>query len=172
MYRDAGIGARDETSTEMVEKLARLPLMYQPGTVWEYGRSIDVLGCILERLSGMPLSEFLAERVFRPLRMPDTGFWVPPEKHNRIADVLGFDRRELFFVANPTTRAMLTPKPEPSDSSAWDEFRNDQKVHQLHQINTRELEMLSQVAMMGEIRSSRDFIYILNTIRQSLVTNA
>jgi transcriptional regulator with XRE-family HTH domain len=90
----------------------------------------------------------------------------------RIADVLGFDRRELFFVANPTTRAMLTPKLEPSDSSAWDEFRNDQKVHQLHQINTRELEMLSQVAMMGEIRSSRDFIYILNTIRQSLVTNA
>ena len=89
----------------------------------------------------------------------------------RIADVLGFDRRELFFVANPTTRAMLTPEPQPSDSSAWEEFRKDQKLHQVHQINTRELEMLSQVAMMGEIRSSRDFIYILNTIRQSLVTS-
>jgi len=88
----------------------------------------------------------------------------------RMADVLGFDRRELFFVANPTTRAMLTPAAEQPDSSAWDEFRNDQQVHQLHQINSRELEMLSQVAMMGEIRSSRDFIYILNTIRQSLVT--
>lgn len=90
----------------------------------------------------------------------------------RIADVLGFDRRELFFVANPTTRAMLTPKPEPSDTSAWEEFRRDQRVHQLHQINSRELDMLSQVAMMGEVRSSRDFIYILNTIRQSLVTCA
>jgi transcriptional regulator with XRE-family HTH domain len=88
----------------------------------------------------------------------------------RMADVLGFDRRELFFVANPTTRAMLTPEAELPDSSAWDEFRNDRQVHQLHQINARELEMLSQVAMMGEIRSSRDFIYILNTIRQSLVT--
>jgi transcriptional regulator with XRE-family HTH domain len=89
----------------------------------------------------------------------------------RIADMLGFDRRELFFVANPTTRAMLIPKPQSSDSSAWDEFRRDQQLHQLHQINSRELEMLSQVAMMGDVRSSRDFIYILNTIRQSLVTS-
>jgi transcriptional regulator with XRE-family HTH domain len=89
----------------------------------------------------------------------------------RLADVLGFDRRELFFVANPTTRAMLTPKQEPSDLSTWDEFRRDQQLHQLHQINSRELDMLSQVAMMGEVRSSRDFIYILNTIRQSLVTS-
>jgi transcriptional regulator with XRE-family HTH domain len=89
----------------------------------------------------------------------------------RIADVLGFDRRELFFIANPNAKAMLTPKSEPSDKSAWDEFRTDQQLHVLHQINPRELDMLSQVAMMGEVRSSRDFIYILNTIRQSLVTS-
>jgi len=88
MYRDAGIGPQDDSAAAMVEKLARLPLMYQPGTVWEYGRSIDVLGSILELLSGMRLSEFLAKRVFGPLRMPDTGFWVPPENHDRIADVL------------------------------------------------------------------------------------
>jgi transcriptional regulator with XRE-family HTH domain len=87
----------------------------------------------------------------------------------RIADVLGFDRRELFFVANPSTRAMLSPKPQPAEGSAWNEFRGDAKLHQLHQINPRELEMLSQVAMMGDVRSSRDFIYILNTIRQALV---
>jgi len=87
----------------------------------------------------------------------------------RIADVLGFDRRELFFIANPNAKAMLTPKSEASEVSAWDEFRTDQQLHQLHQINSRELDMLSQVAMMGEVRSSRDFIYILNTIRQSLV---
>lgn len=87
----------------------------------------------------------------------------------RIADVLGFDRRELFFIANPNAKAMLTPKSEASEVSAWDEFRTDEQLHQLHQINPRELDMLSQVAMMGEVRSSRDFIYILNTIRQSLV---
>jgi CubicO group peptidase (beta-lactamase class C family) len=104
MYRDAGIGPQDDSAAAMVEKLARLPLMYQPGTVWEYGRSIDVLGSILELLSGMPLSEFLAERVFGPLRMPDAGFWVPPEKHDRIADVLPAPpegRRLLLDVSKP-----------------------------------------------------------------------
>ena len=88
MYRDAGIGSPDETAAEMVGKLARLPLMYQPGTVWEYGRSIDVLGRILEIVSGVRLPELLAERVLRPLRMIDTGYWVTPEKQDRIADVL------------------------------------------------------------------------------------
>ncbi len=104
MYRDAGIGSRDETNADMVTKLARLPLMYQPGTVWEYGRSVDVLGRILEVLSGMPLSEYLTKRVFAPLRMADTGFWVPPEKHNRIADVLPAPpegRRLLLDVSKP-----------------------------------------------------------------------
>jgi CubicO group peptidase (beta-lactamase class C family) len=104
MYRDAGIGSRNETAAEMEDRLARLPLMYQPGMVWEYGRSIDLLGCILERLSGMPLNEFLTKRVFGPLRMPDTGFWVPPKKHNRIADVLPAPpkgRRLLLDVSKP-----------------------------------------------------------------------
>lgn len=89
----------------------------------------------------------------------------------RLADVLGFDRGELFLSANPNARAMLTPKPDKFGNSAWNEFREDQRLHQVHQINPRELEMLSQVALMGDVRSSRDFIYILNTIRQSLVSN-
>jgi transcriptional regulator with XRE-family HTH domain len=89
----------------------------------------------------------------------------------RIADVLGFDRGELFLIANPNARAMLTPKPENLGNSAWNEFREDRRLHQVHQINPRELDMLSQVALMGDVRSSRDFIYILNTIRQSLVSN-
>jgi transcriptional regulator with XRE-family HTH domain len=89
----------------------------------------------------------------------------------RIADVLGFDRRELFFLANPNAKAMLTPQPEASEASAWEAFRLNVQLHQLHQIKPRELDMLSQVAMMGEVRSSRDFLYILNTIRQSLVAS-
>jgi len=104
MYREAGIGARNITAADMVDKLARLPLMEQPGTNWEYGRSIDVLGRILELLSGMPLSEFLAKRIFGPLRMPDTGFWVPPEQQERIADVLpapSEGRRLLLDVSKP-----------------------------------------------------------------------
>lgn len=87
----------------------------------------------------------------------------------RLADALGFDQRELFFLANPHARAMLDPVRGPENDSAWDEFSNDLQLHQLHNISEREMQMLSQVALMGQVRSSRDFIYILNTIRQSLV---
>lgn len=89
----------------------------------------------------------------------------------RLADVLSFDRRELFFLANPNARALFTPKQPAQAHSAWEEFRRDENLHRLHQITAREMHTLSQVALMGEVRSSRDFIYILNTIRQSLVNN-
>lgn len=87
----------------------------------------------------------------------------------RLADALGFDRRELFFHANPNARAMLDPMRVPENDSAWAEFHGDEQLHRLHNISAREMQMLSQVALMGQVRSSRDFIYILNTIRQSLV---
>jgi transcriptional regulator with XRE-family HTH domain len=89
----------------------------------------------------------------------------------RLADVLGFDRRELFFLANPNARALFSPKQPAQAHSAWDEFRRDENLHRLHQITDREMHTLSQVALMGEVRSSRDFVYILNTIRQSLVSS-
>ena len=106
MYREAGIGSRDQTVPELVDRLALLPLMHQPGTVWEYGRSIDVLGRILELITGMRLFEVLAQRILGPLHMRDTGYWVPPEKHARIADVLPApaEERELFpDVTHPPT---------------------------------------------------------------------
>ena len=85
MYREAGIGNIDESAEERVNKLATLPLVYQPETVWEYGRSIDVLGRMIEVVSGTGLEEFLTRRVLEPLGMKDTAFWVPPEKRDRIA---------------------------------------------------------------------------------------
>jgi CubicO group peptidase (beta-lactamase class C family) len=85
MYREAGIGNINESAEERVNKLATLPLIYQPGTVWEYGRSIDVLGRIIEVVSGSRIEEFLARRVLEPLGMKDTAFWVPPEKIDRVA---------------------------------------------------------------------------------------
>ena len=88
----------------------------------------------------------------------------------RMADVLGFDRRELFFLANPNAKALFSPKQQSQGNSAWEEFSKDHQLHQLHQVTSREMQMLSQVALMGDVRSSRDFIYILNTIRQSLVS--
>ena len=59
---------------------ADVPLAFHPGTAWRYGLSIDVLGYIVQVVSGQPFDEFLKERIFTPLGMIDTDFWVPPEK--------------------------------------------------------------------------------------------
>ncbi len=87
----------------------------------------------------------------------------------RLADALGFDRRALFFLANPHAEELLHPKPSRRSASAWEEFRRDEQLHREYRITDKEMHMLSQVALMGEVRSSRDFIYILNTVRQALV---
>jgi CubicO group peptidase (beta-lactamase class C family) len=70
---------------EMVEKLSQVPLAFDPGTDWNYGVSVDVLGRVIEVVSGKSLDEFLAETIFQPLNMTDTGFSVPPEKLGRFA---------------------------------------------------------------------------------------
>jgi transcriptional regulator with XRE-family HTH domain len=87
---------------------------------------------------------------------------------SRLAEVLGLDRRELFFLANPRAQALLTPKEQAPASSAWEDFRHNEQLRRVHAISNEEMEMLSRVALMGEVRSQRDFIYILNTIRQAL----
>ncbi|HEV3026134.1 MAG TPA: serine hydrolase domain-containing protein, partial [Planctomycetota bacterium] len=70
---------------EMAKRLAKVPLAFDPGSDWNYGISIDVLGLAIQRASGMPLDRFLEERIFKPLDMHDSGFMVPPEKVGRFA---------------------------------------------------------------------------------------
>ena len=70
---------------DMTKCFAGLPLLYQPGSKWVYSVSMDIQGYIIEKLSGKPLPEFLEERIFKPLRMTDTAFFVPKEKRNRFA---------------------------------------------------------------------------------------
>ena len=79
------------TSGEFLDKLGSLPLMYQPGTVWDYGLSIDLVGLVVERVSGQTLGQYLQQRLFEPLGMADTGFSVPPEKLKRYAKALPLD---------------------------------------------------------------------------------
>ena len=85
MYQEAKIGSRDDTNAELVTKLGGLPLLYQPGTRFEYGVSTDVLGRLVEVVSGTSLGQFFQERIFRPLGMRDSGFVVPPDKLGRAA---------------------------------------------------------------------------------------
>jgi CubicO group peptidase (beta-lactamase class C family) len=82
---------RDLTPAEEVERLAKAPLAHQPGTVWEYSLAVDLLGRVVEAASGKRLADFLAERLFEPLKMPDTGFWVPGAKSGRVAQPLAVD---------------------------------------------------------------------------------
>jgi len=78
--------ARDSTLKDFVSRLARLPLAHQPGEVFEYGHSTDILGRVIEVVSGQPLDQFLDSRLFKPLGMVDTAFWVPAEKRARLLD--------------------------------------------------------------------------------------
>lgn len=74
-----------------MERLAKVPLAHQPGTVWEYSLASDVLGRVVEAASGERLADFLDKRLFKPLKMADTAFRVPPEKLNRLAMPLATD---------------------------------------------------------------------------------
>jgi len=78
--------ARDISGAEEVERLAKVPLLYQPGTTWEYSLATDVLGRVVEAASGKRLSEFMSERIFKPLKMDDTAFWVAPDKKGRVVE--------------------------------------------------------------------------------------
>ncbi|MCB1123049.1 MAG: beta-lactamase family protein [Verrucomicrobiae bacterium] len=78
---------RDEPIAATIERMAALPMDAQPGTKWVYGYSVDILGVVIERASGMPLDEFLKKRIFEPLDMHDTHFYLPRDKASRLATV-------------------------------------------------------------------------------------
>ena len=87
LWRDADVMDEDQTNQEMVAKLARLPLMFEPGTTWEYSMSTDVLGRVVEVVSGQTLAEFFAERITGPLGMADTGFAATGKRAARLAEM-------------------------------------------------------------------------------------
>ncbi|HTR85092.1 MAG TPA: serine hydrolase domain-containing protein [Reyranella sp.] len=84
-YRSVNMGDRNGTLADMITKMSKLPLVHQPGEVWEYSMAIDVLGRVVEVASGMALDRYLDERIFKPLGMGSTGFYVPEDKKSLIA---------------------------------------------------------------------------------------
>jgi CubicO group peptidase (beta-lactamase class C family) len=86
MYRDAHL-LDSRNLQEFIEKLAKLPLLYQPGKGWTYSMSMDVEGYIVEKLSGQTLPDFMRENIFEPLAMKDAGFYVPADKRDRFSAV-------------------------------------------------------------------------------------
>ena len=84
-YSEAKVFDPNQTLAEFVTKLSKLPLAHQPGTTWDYSMSTDVLGRIVEVVSGIPFDQFIADRIVKPLRLSDTGFFVAEEKAGRVA---------------------------------------------------------------------------------------
>ena len=90
-YAQTRMGSRERSNAEFAHTLAGLPLMFEPGTAWDYGRATDLLGRVVEVVSGQTLGAHLTEHIFKPLGMSETWFVVPPEHHARIAEPFARD---------------------------------------------------------------------------------
>jgi CubicO group peptidase (beta-lactamase class C family) len=101
MYREKEVLSASNLK-EMIDRTATIPLMFQPGTNWSYSSSVDIQGYIIEKLSGQTLGEFMQQRIFAPLKMPDTAFFTGPEKASRLAAVYSFDRDQNKIVEAKT----------------------------------------------------------------------
>lgn len=114
LYKEAnvahGILPYDGTIADSVERLAKLPLLFNPGERWEYGLGVDVLGRLVEVLSGKPLDEFLRTRIFEPLGMKDTYFYPPENKLDRLAAAYTYypDKGLARFPDTPITEGTFT----------------------------------------------------------------
>jgi CubicO group peptidase (beta-lactamase class C family) len=82
----------------VIDKIAKIPLLYQPGTRWNYSIGVDIQGYIIEKLTGQRLGDFMADHIFKLLGMKDTGFFTPPSQKARLSEV---------FVVNPKTAKLF-----------------------------------------------------------------
>ncbi|MGC2303602.1 MAG: helix-turn-helix transcriptional regulator [Candidatus Binatus sp.] len=85
----------------------------------------------------------------------------------KLAEVLGLDNRELFFLANPHAEALIS-EPVSAEGSSWEQFQKNEKLQRIHNVTPAEMQILSHVALMGDVQSPRDLIYILTTIRHAV----
>ena len=109
-YRDSGL-LGSKTPQAFIDTLAKLPLASQPGTEWRYSASVDVQGYIVEKLSGQSLADFMQARIFGPLKMTDTGFWLPPAKTDRLAALYAIDPKTRKLVLADNFMVLDVSKP-------------------------------------------------------------
>src|SRR5262249_44515943 len=112
-YKKPGIPSTPGDSLQdMIAKLGKLPLGFQPGTRWNYSVATDVLGRVVEVVSGKPLDEFFAERIFKPLDMKDTGFYVPEDKVDRFTASHGLDKEQKLTATERVAGSRYLKKPK------------------------------------------------------------
>ena len=108
LYVQANVLDRNSTLKDMIVKLADIPLRQQPGSAWHYSVAVDVQGYLVEVLAGKPFDEVLKERIFDPLGMNDTGFWIAPEDEPRTATMYQ-QRGGGTLAANPSREYFTKP---------------------------------------------------------------
>src|SRR5258707_1375428 len=119
--------ARDISGAEEAERLGKVPLLYQPGTTWEYSLATDVLGRVVEAASGKRLSEFMSERIFKPLKMDDTAFWVP-DKKARVVEPFEKDPAEGATGGGPHGPIKRRPARVPPDAVPATRLSSDRRL--------------------------------------------
>jgi CubicO group peptidase (beta-lactamase class C family) len=117
-YRGAKVGDMDNSVTlqSMIADLAKIPLEFSPGDAWNYSISTDVVGYLIETISGQPFEQFLKERIFQPLGMSDTDFFVPAEKAHRFAACYSADPAGMMSIHNADKKGGLTLQDDPTTS--------------------------------------------------------
>ncbi|MGC1462277.1 MAG: serine hydrolase domain-containing protein [Terracidiphilus sp.] len=105
MYSNVSMSSA-KSLQEVIDRLAQIPLLYQPGHGWTYSMSMDIQGYIVEKLSGQSLPDFMRDHIFTPLGMKDAGFYVPADKRTRFA--AGYHEEKGELVAEPTTNDIPT----------------------------------------------------------------
>jgi CubicO group peptidase (beta-lactamase class C family) len=110
LYDEAELFSHNLTNQEVIARLVSLPLMFQPGTKWHYSMATDVVGYLVEVLSGKPLAVFMQEKIFAPLRMVDTAFYIEPSKLDRFCTLYGKTAESDFGVLDlPDSSEYLPP---------------------------------------------------------------
>jgi CubicO group peptidase (beta-lactamase class C family) len=144
-----GLGAdmRDKmTAAEFTEKLSKIPLANQPGTAWEYSLSTAVLGRVIEQVTGVPLSKYLDERLFKPLKMTDSSFSIGKDKASRVAQPLL--PYEVITIFDPAVPAANDLGGEGGLSTAGDYLRFCQMLLNGGQLDGRRILSRTTVALM------------------------
>ena len=163
LYEKA-IFRRDRTLSDFTRSLADLPLAHQPGEVWEYGWNADVLARVIEVQSKQSFERFLETRIFQPLRMADTGFYVPQEKLKRLVDAAEPQRAGPWDVSTPTTPPKLLSGGGGLVSSAPDYLRfcqmllNGGELDGVRLLNPGTVREMTTNSLPADIRFAQPFI--------------
>ncbi len=119
LYRQAGFLVWNKSVKEFVQRLTTMPLAYQPGTRWEYSYSFDVLGDLIEVLSGQPLNEVMKHRILTPLRMNDTDFFVPADRLERLTNYYEYKDGKLQLAEAAAQSEFIRPPAGLSGGGGW-----------------------------------------------------